>query len=48
MGSVPQIIATGGLAEVFAGDLDGIDYVLPDLTLQGLYIVHGRLTGREQ
>tara|TARA_B100001123_G_C15289932_1_gene1017093 strand:- start:447 stop:1220 length:774 start_codon:yes stop_codon:yes gene_type:complete len=47
MGSAPQIIATGGLAEVFAGDLDGIDYVLPDLTLQGLYIVHCQMTSGE-
>lgn len=47
MGSDPRIIATGGLAEVFAGDLDDIDYVVPDLTLQGLYIVYCQLASEE-
>ena len=31
----------------FAGDLDDIDYVVPDLTLQGLYIVYCQLASEE-
>ena len=40
---------TGGLsAAPWAGDLDGIDAIDPDLTLKGLAIVHAEVAGGER
>jgi type III pantothenate kinase len=38
----PQIIATGGFAELLAPEIVGIDVVDADLTLQGLNLINGR------
>ena len=43
--SVPQVIATGGLAEVLAPHCASIDRVEPTLTLHGLRIAHELLAG---
>lgn len=40
MGSRPQVVATGGLAEVIAGIAQHIDHVDPYLTLHGLYRIY--------
>jgi type III pantothenate kinase len=42
MGSDPQVVATGGLAEVIAGESKTISDILPDLTLEGLRILWER------
>jgi len=38
-GDDPKVVATGGLARIFAEECRGIDTVVPDLTLRGLQIV---------
>ena len=38
----PKVVATGGLATVLAGASETIDRVEPNLTLEGLRIIHGR------
>jgi len=38
----PRVIATGGLASVLAGVSESIDQVEPNLTLEGLRIIHSR------
>ena len=44
-----KAISTGGLsAAPWAGDLDGIDAIDPDLTLKGLAIVHAEVAGGER
>ena len=44
-----KAILTGGLsAAPWAGDLDGIDAIDPDLTLKGLAIVHAEVAGGER
>ncbi|PLX76589.1 MAG: pantothenate kinase [Desulfuromonas sp.] len=40
--SVPQVVATGGLATVLVGVSETIDRVEPNLTLEGLRIIHAR------
>jgi type III pantothenate kinase len=40
----PRVIATGGLAELFAGASERIDEVDPLLTLTGLFLIHERNT----
>lgn len=40
LGAKPYVIATGGLAPLFAKDSDLIDIVDQDLTLKGLLILH--------
>jgi type III pantothenate kinase len=40
-GAAMQVIATGGLAPLFAGATGSIDRVDPDLTLWGLRLVYG-------
>jgi type III pantothenate kinase len=40
MKSKPVVVATGGLAGLFASQSDAIDAVLPDLTMEGLKIVY--------
>ncbi|MDR2199700.1 MAG: type III pantothenate kinase [Deltaproteobacteria bacterium] len=40
MGDDPKVVATGGLAALFANHTDVIDEVLPNLTLEGLKIVY--------
>ncbi len=40
-GSRMQVIATGGLAPLFAGATEAIDRVDPDLTLWGLRLIYG-------
>jgi type III pantothenate kinase len=42
MGMDPHITATGGLAQVIAGESNTISEVLPDLTLEGLKILWER------
>lgn len=44
--SAPMVIATGGLAETFATVCRSFDLVDPHLTLEGLRIAHGILTGK--
>jgi len=39
----PKLIATGGLAHLFKGDLPKKMEVVPDLTLEGLRIAHERM-----
>ena len=39
-----RVVATGGLAGLFAGDLPRVDSVVPGLTLQGLRLAHEALT----
>lgn len=44
-----RAILTGGLsAAPWAGDLDGIDVIDPDLTLKGLAILHAEVAGGER
>ena len=40
MGSSPKVVATGGLAALFAGQTSVIEEVLPHLTMEGLKIVY--------
>jgi type III pantothenate kinase len=40
--NVRQVVATGGLASLFAGESEHIDHVDPELTLKGLKIIHDR------
>jgi type III pantothenate kinase len=40
--NVRQVVATGGLASLFAGESEHIDHVDPELTLKGLKIIHER------
>lgn len=40
LGAKPTVIATGGLAPVFAGSMQGLDTVDDELTLRGLQIIH--------
>jgi len=39
-GSKPKVLATGGLAELFAGETETIDVVDPYLTLKGVRIIY--------
>ncbi len=41
----PLVVATGGLAPLIAESSQTIDEVAPDLTLEGLRIIHGRNRG---
>ena len=45
LGGDPVVIATGGLGRLFASHLDAIDHYDPDLTLNGLQIIHSRNQG---
>jgi len=40
-GAAMPVIATGGLAPLFAGATEAIDRVDPDLTLWGLRLIYG-------
>jgi type III pantothenate kinase len=40
MGAKPRVVATGGLAEIFAEDIPGIDKTDGDLTLRGLLYIY--------
>lgn len=40
IGTRPTVVATGGLAEVIAGETDAIDHVEPFLTLEGLRLMY--------
>lgn len=42
MGQKPTIIATGGLSPLFCDATDVIDYADPNLTLEGLRLIHTR------
>lgn len=42
LGESPFVIATGGLASLFAGSVDCIDKTDDDLTLRGLFYIHDR------
>jgi type III pantothenate kinase len=42
LGAKPHVIATGGLAPVFAGSMQGLDAVDEDLTLRGLQMIYAR------
>jgi type III pantothenate kinase len=44
MGSKPKVIATGGLASLFAESTNAIDSVEPDLTMFGLHTLYRRNT----
>lgn len=37
----PTVVATGGLASLFAGATQAIHHIDPDLTLRGLVRIHG-------
>ena len=45
LGQRATVILTGGLATLFAGQSPRFDIVDPDLTLDGLYLIHQRLHG---
>ncbi len=45
-GAAMGVVATGGLAPLFAGATDAIDRVDPDLTLWGLRLIHRHNTNR--
>ena len=40
-----KVVATGGLAPLFAGGTDAIGRVDPDLTIRGLQLLHERNSG---
>jgi type III pantothenate kinase len=40
MGGEPRVVITGGLSSVLAGELRGVDRIDPDLTLEGLRLIH--------
>ncbi|MGQ9532744.1 MAG: type III pantothenate kinase [Desulfotomaculales bacterium] len=42
LGGTPKVLATGGLAELIAGETDIIDRVDPQLTLTGLRLIYER------
>ncbi len=42
LGDTPTVIATGGLAPLFADGTDVIGHIVPDLTLEGLVLLHRR------
>ncbi|MFQ3623798.1 MAG: pantothenate kinase, partial [Acetobacteraceae bacterium] len=42
LGAAPTVIATGGLAPLFADATAAIDHVAPDLTLDGLVLLAER------
>ena len=42
LGTKPAVVATGGLASVIAHESKAIGKVLPDLTLEGLYLLYQR------
>lgn len=46
-GGVDQVIATGGLAGIFADHTDAIDRVDRDLTIKGLRLIYDRNSGRD-
>jgi type III pantothenate kinase len=46
VGAAMNVVATGGLAPLFAGATDAIDKVDPDLTLWGLRLVYGLNSSR--
>jgi type III pantothenate kinase len=39
-GGAMRVVVTGGLAPLFAGSLDGIDQIDPELTLWGLRLIY--------
>jgi len=45
MDGKPRVIATGGLSGVLAPDLAGVDLIEPNLTLEGLRLIHNKNTG---
>lgn len=47
MGEKPYVIATGGLAPIFAGSMAGINTVDDELTLRGLELIYARNTARK-
>jgi type III pantothenate kinase len=42
IGAKPKVVATGGMAEIIAGESETIDLVNQDLTLEGLRIIYQR------
>lgn len=42
MGGRPTVIATGGLGQVLADEMKGVDRFEPHLTLEGLRLIHGK------
>jgi type III pantothenate kinase len=44
LGPGTRVIATGGLADAFGGDLPWVDAQEPDLTLEGLYYIYRSIT----
>ena len=42
MGATPFIVATGGLAPLFAQGIEMVDAIDPDLTMKGLVHIHAR------
>jgi type III pantothenate kinase len=45
LGAKPTVIATGGLGGIFAAHSAAIDTYEPDLTLEGLRLIYGRVNG---
>jgi type III pantothenate kinase len=43
-GAPMHVVATGGLAPLFAGSTPVVEHIDPDLTLWGLYLIHKRNT----
>jgi type III pantothenate kinase len=48
LGERPFVIATGGLAPIFAGSMKGLDKVDEELTLRGLELIYERNSGKRQ
>ena len=40
MEGTPRVVITGGLSSVLASELTGVDLIDPDLTLEGLRLIH--------
>lgn len=46
LGTRPPVVVTGGYSEIIANQSPLIDHHEPDLTIEGLWLVYQRLTGR--
>lgn len=44
LGQKPFVVATGGLAPIFGGSMQGLDAVEVDLTLRGLQMIYERIS----
>lgn len=47
LGGQARVVATGGLASLIASEVDCIDAIEPELTLEGIRIIYEKARGRE-